>query len=133
MNLSKKVILIGSLLLAVIFFLTPGYPYNQCLIVETCNNPLLQNLSTYTIFFIPVFVFSTVTYFLNEKTFLLWRKFTLWWLAISFFFISISPTELDNFFGNIKEGLALISAGGYAIFATILILVKSWKLHKAKP
>ena len=104
--------------------------YCQATTAIFCDTPIL-NMMSFTVVFLPIFIFSVITYFLKEKTFLAWIKFTLWWVLISFFLIAIIPSIDDYyFFGNMKKTITWVSVGGYAIFATILILVKSWKLRK---
>lgn len=117
MNMSKKIILIGSGVLAV-----------GSMIVDFGFYKNFPDIFSYAMLFVPIFIFSIITYFLNEQIFLAWRKFTLWWFLISFVLILIVPSE-DNFFGNIKEITALFSVGGYTLFSTILILYKSYKLR----
>ncbi len=130
MNTSKKIILIGSGVLATA--LIAAFVVQYFCIQKDWNNQscyfLPGSLWAYTFIFIPIFIFSIITYFLNEKTFIVWRKFTLWWLLFSFILILIAPTE-DNFFGNIKELAGFISAGGFVLFSTLLILYKSYKLR----
>ena len=113
-------ILVGSGVISIISFLTQYYSKNYS---------IADYLTWCTSLFGSIFILSIVIYFLKEQIFLSWRKFTLWWILISFFFVYISPTQ-DNFFGNIAEGLALIFGIGYFFVSTILIIYKSIKLRK---
>lgn len=130
MKTGKKIILIGSGVLAVVAFLALYFHdfYCQATEILICKNSLLDILS-YTIIFIPVFILSLATYFLHEKTFVAWRKFTLWWVLVSFFLIAIVPSDVrDSLISNPKEIILWFSFYGYAFFATPLLLYKSYKL-----
>jgi hypothetical protein len=117
-------ILVGSGIMTILTLVAPYY-YNSS------SSFVRDYLDWSILLFVAIFVFSIITYFLKEQTFLSWRKFTLWWILFTFFFVYISPTQ-DNFFGNIKELVTISSAISYTFFATILITYKSIKLRGKK-
>jgi len=120
----KLMILVGSGIMTILTLVAPYY-YNSS------SSFVRDYLDWSILLFVAIFVFSIITYFLKEQTFLSWRKFTLWWILFTFFFVYISPTQ-DNFFGNIKELVTISSAISYTFFATILITYKSIKLRGKK-
>lgn len=128
--MNKKIILIGSGLLGVLSFL----------VLYHTSHFFTTYLEWGTLIFTVIFLFSIITYFLHESTFLAWRKFTLWWVILSALYILITPEWGFRGLGGLgpitfisfitKEIAAFFSAGGYAFFATLLVLYKSWKLRK---
>lgn len=131
MNADKKIILIGSGVLAVVASLALYFHdfYCQATKALICKSSFL-NILPYTIIFVSVFVLSIIIYFSHEKTFLVWKKFTLWWILVSFFLIAIAPSFVrDSLISNPKEIILWFSFYGYTLFATLLILYKSYKLR----
>lgn len=142
MNMNKKNILIGSLTFLVSAFVIssptmfgfckniPAWNADGVVVGVRCADTLIPGLTDYAFVFVPIFLFSIITYFLHNSTFLSWRKFTIWWVVVSSFFIFITPSETRGWFmiTNPREIIALFSAWGYLFFATLIVAYKSWKL-----
>lgn len=82
-------------------------------------------------FFIPLFVFSLVTYFMQEQIFQSWRKTTFIFFGIFLILFLISPRHPDSMSPiPSKEVVVWYVVGLYSLFSTSLLAVKSWKLKK---
>jgi hypothetical protein len=133
-NINKKVVLIGSGIMALLFFLAIYYPNFLCQEPNdvSCSS-FYEYFWMYTVLFVPVFIFSFITYFLQEKTFLVWRKFTFWWIVVIFLIVFILPGYSRNsLIVNSKETFVWFSIGAYIFFSSVLIIYKSIKLRGKK-
>jgi hypothetical protein len=84
---------------------------------------------------------SAYGYFLQEKTFSAWEKFTSWWIALTFLLILVTPESGFRGVGGLgpitllafltKELVVWFSVIGYSIFSSILIVYKFFKLKKS--
>ena len=91
----------------------------------------LSALLTYVfVIFIPILIFSLITYRLKEDTFLSWQKFTVIYLFIYLFIIIIAPWQHDPFFPIEKEIMVMIFCSIYTLISLILITYKSFSLRK---
>lgn len=83
--------------------------------------------------FLPIFLFSLVTYKMREEVFRAWFNFTKWWVPISIFLILITPDSSGGSFGipNVfdKGFLAFILAALFFIISLVIIVRKSLKLR----
>ena len=125
---SKKNILIGSLLFSVLAIILGRMSDNgNCGQLDAClflAYPLLV--------FIPVFVFSLLTFFQKEDVFASWRKLTSWWTVISVILVVISPTQHADLIGFDKKSSLFLLACLYAITSLILIAWKWFSLREKK-
>lgn len=133
--------MVGSFILASIFLLSVYYINTQCKTRVVICSDFTEYLWMYTFIFVPVFVLSFVAYFLQEKTFSAWEKFTSWWIALTFLLILVTPESGFRGVGGLgpitllafftKELAVWFSVIGYSAFSTILIAYKFFQLKKS--
>lgn len=127
-SLSIKNVLIGSLLLSVLGIILGRMSDNG-----SCGQQDACLLLAYPLLvFIPVFVFSLVTFFQKEDVFVSWRKMTSWWVVISVILIAISPAQHADLIGFDKKTSLFLLVCLYVIISLILISWKWFALRKTK-
>lgn len=126
--IAKKALLIISLVITIIV-LTIDYIGT----IQLCNNhrgDCVNTLHTWTLMFmpfIPILLFSLLTYFLADRIFKIWLAFTAGWIPLTMFLIYITPDHYANFTVNIldKKLVAFLMSGLYFIVSLIIILLTS--------
>jgi hypothetical protein len=79
--------------------------------------------------FVPIFIFSIVTYKLKEKTFISWRNFTVGYLFIYLFLIVANPWMHADYSPFEKNTVFMTLVPLYFLISLILIIYKSIKLR----
>ena len=113
------------LIFSVAYFIHPAdfcYWRNSCSFVS-------EIFILYLMLFIPVFLFSLITFKLKESTFSLWRNFSVWAIPISLIIISFLPTRTHGLdFLPITKGTVIFSLTVlYSVISLLLIIYKSSK------
>ena len=80
--------------------------------------------------FVPVAVFSLITYRMKEEIFLSWRKFTVIYLFIYSFTIVINPWLHADFSPFDKKSAFITLVPLYFLISLILIAYKSFAIRK---
>ncbi len=126
--ISKKktlAIFIGGFVLQVILVL---FAYSN--LFESCydNLPcregflsLVTIISPYTHLFIPLFIFSFVTYRMREEIYQAWFRFTRWWIPLSMLAIFIAPEYSNDWLYPIEKGGVALAV--IVVFCTVSILI----------
>ena len=132
MNLNKKTILLIGFFGVIVFLISM---FNRELGICGPKDGTCWGMFEYPgmlmFFFVPIFVFSLVTYFIQEQIFQSWRKTTFIFLGIFFLLFLISPKRPDPMSPvPSKEVVVWYMVGLYSLFSTSLIAFKSWKLKK---
>jgi hypothetical protein len=131
--LTKKNLLyisgVGTVIaITTLFFFSGGIPLGRCSYAfdMSCAKKLTALMLA---IFIPIFIFSIVTYKLKEETFLSWKKFTLIYLFIYLFIIVINPWQPADFSPFEKKSAFMTLVPLYFLISLILIIYKSIKLR----
>ncbi len=83
-----------------------------------------------------VAVISFILLFLKKQIFTAWKKFAIYFIAISAIWIIIAPEGCGGGFGGFggcvfdKETTAMFTAGLFFIISLFIIAIKSWRLRK---
>lgn len=134
--MTKKSVLIVSVIGVVLFILGILFLMNdvcsvdawvKCRIVDKSVNMLVDLL----MFAIPAFLFSLLTYFLHEKVFRAWLRFTYWWIPLSFAIVLFSSSRPSaNIVGiSDQEIFGVLTWGLYIIISLIII---AWKYFSTR-
>ena len=80
---------------------------------------------------IPLFIFSLITYKMQEEVFQFWWKFARVWIPLSMLGILLSPSYSSNWMFPIEKGnVALFSMILFAIVSVSMIAYKHFELKK---
>jgi hypothetical protein len=138
----KKGILIGSGIVVTIEIMLIIFSFSQ--FYDSCyNNLICQDgflnwisiLSPYISLFIPIFVFSIITYFLPEKIFHIWMYVTFCFLLLSTIIITFASDEKGGGFlsePSPKEFVSLLLPLFFIIISTLIIITKLLTLYLNK-
>jgi hypothetical protein len=101
-----------------------------------CQNKLAY-FSDFLILFLPIFLFSLVTYFIKEEVFKAWLKFTYWYFPVyilSILFLSGMGGGGGYMIGNVFDSnfFAISLSGLYIIISLILVVYKAVSLKGSK-
>jgi len=104
-----------------------------CLINLICSRS--HDDSVAFVFFptITLFIFSLITYPMQDKIFQSWWRFARIWVPLSMLVILISPSYSHNFIFPIEKGtVAFFSSALFVIISLVQIILTSRKLKKNK-
>ncbi|NLC31443.1 MAG: hypothetical protein GX765_05340 [Candidatus Moranbacteria bacterium] len=80
---------------------------------------------------IPLFLFSLITYKMQDNVFQAWWRFARIWIPISMLAILVSPSNTHNWMFPIEKGtVAFFSAVLFAVISLILII--TWQFKEKK-
>jgi hypothetical protein len=85
------------------------------------------------LFFIPLFLFSLITYPMRDVVFQRWFRFARWWIPLSMVLILITPNPHGSWLTINLISKPLTTAVTLALFvliSTIIIVVTWWKHRK---
>lgn len=128
--MNKKKIFFISLLGSIIFFISVfvpiEVPIKVCYQGGFCGN-VSEVLTIYFLLFVPMFIFSIITFKLKELTFILWRNFSIWAIPISLIVISFLPTNTHglDFIPVTKGTVIFLLTILYSIISLALVIYKS--------
>ncbi len=77
------------------------------------------------ILFIPIFIFSLLTYFSRIEVFNFWKKVTIIYLCIYLFLTVLVPFQCDAYLPICKKTLSLILIPTYLVISLFLIFSKT--------
>ncbi|VAW32043.1 hypothetical protein MNBD_CPR01-91 [hydrothermal vent metagenome] len=82
--------------------------------------------------FIPILLLSIATFFLRERVFIPWFKFTVGWFVITLIG-TLSTSNAGTFFGPTEQDIfMLLSFAFYLVISLILILIQSVRVYWLK-
>lgn len=138
-KMTKKKVFFISLAMTVINFLLIGG--NKTLDLwcgennYDCRSNLLY-LSLYLLLFLPILLFSTITYFIKEEVFRTWLKFTYWYLPayiLAILLLSDMGGGGGYLIGPIGSGFIAVNLSGlYMIISLTLVVYKAVSLKGSK-
>ena len=132
----RKFITLGSLFLAITSLVSVfSYQLGICTDGHDRCYYSLQSIGVNTFVFVPIFVFSLITYFTRKEVYKLWLVWSLLWGVVFSFFILLSGGGRGSGAGlhDAYEGLFLIVLFGlYPVVSALLIIWKYWHLSLKK-
>ena len=132
--LTKKNVLVCSsfyVFYLVIIFAFGGKCYN----VHWCHaylNNLLNLIAIVFLPFLPLFLFSLITYFMRNEVYQAWWKLTRFWIPLSIFLVLLMPEDNGAFLPIDKGHVAILMSGLFAVLSTIIILTAFIASRKKK-
>jgi len=129
----KNILLISSVyivfLIAVFLFGGKCYDNQWC---HVNLNDILNSTATLFLPFLPLFLFSLITYKMKEQVFNSWIKFTIWFVPLTIFLTFITPDSSGSFglptFG--KGVVAFLLSALFTIISILIILVRFFTSRK---
>ena len=82
--------------------------------------------------FIPVLLFSLITYKLRDEVFDTWVKFVMWWVLGTFILVLIVPAQDSSLLPITKEIVSLFSTVVFTLVSLIVIIATSISLKGKK-
>ncbi len=82
--------------------------------------------------FLPITIFSLITYPLREETFRSWLRFAKWWVPMSMLLVLITPDgQSGGYMPSLidKQVVAFLTSAVFIIISLIIVLYKSIKLR----
>ncbi len=123
--LSKKNTLIASFLGSVGFFLIYCLHTFRICDNDTCGaafglfSSILIGAGFITL---PIFVFTLITYYFDDRVFRAWRNFALLWILPMIYIVSVMSANHASPIGN-TNGIELLFLYGIYIIAPVLIII----------
>lgn len=124
---TKKKVLVLSIFGSLVFGATLFYIENFYLKGNYSCGKYCDIFWIYSLIFVPILIFSAITYKMKSKIFDSWIKFTFWFFVFSFLVLLLVPFKCDVYFRICKESLTWFSTILYSIISLILIIYKSLK------
>ena len=128
--MTKKKILFVSLIGTILGFLITGLP----MLTFWCGAgnytcwDRLEFVGNLLLIFLPLFLFSLITYKMRDEVFRTWLRFAYVWIPVSLVFIYLAGGWSGGGFGipNVldQESVSIIFAGLFALISLLLIV---WK------
>lgn len=102
-----------------------------CLVNLICNRPHDDSFALILFPIIPLFVFSLITYKMQDSIFQVWWRFARIWIPISMLAILASPSNTHNWMFPIEKGsVAFFSSVLFVAISLILIII--WRVKEKK-
>ncbi|MFA5831093.1 MAG: hypothetical protein WC878_04670 [Candidatus Paceibacterota bacterium] len=127
----KNVLLISSNLIVILCFLAYIQTGDICYMKSWCRNfwEEINLLGAILFIFIPIFLFSLITYKMRDEVFRSWIHFSCWWIPLSTIVSLITPESSSSLFSLDGKKIAVASSFLFALISLILIIYKSVKLR----
>ena len=103
-------------------------PWHTTMIID-CTGTFVAYV---LLIFVPVLIFSLVTYRIKEAVFLSWKKFTIIYLFIYLFIVAVSPWSPGDIDPFTKGYNSLLMVYLYSGISITLIAYKSYQLKGKK-
>ena len=88
-------------------------------------------VSPYLDIFIPLFLFSLITYKMREEVYQAWFRFVCWWIPLSVLLIFIAPEYSHDWLYPIEKGsVALLTSAIFLIVSLLIIVAKYISLRR---
>ena len=130
--LSKKnvliVSLIGTLGAVILAFLSYQTPTSNCG-QDMSINCWMALITLLLVIFIPVLIFSLISYRMNDGIFHSWKNWTIFLLFLYWLLVILNPWLPADYSPFEKEAVAFFSLILYFLISLILIVHKSIKLR----
>ena len=93
---------------------------------------VLDQYYLFFLIFIPVLLFSLITYKLRDEVFGAWVKFAKWWVLGTILLVLITPAQDQSFIPLDKEMISLFSTGMFTLVSLIVIVATAVSLRGKK-
>ncbi len=129
---TRKKFLISALVLSIVFvfFYTNSAYYSFCdgnYLNESCGS-LVKFIKLLFYVFPAIFLFSVISFFVSDKAFFSWRKFTVVFFLIYLAILIVTPWYLGDAFLNLQKAhISYLGLFVYSLISLILIVYKSLK------
>ncbi len=102
--------------------------FNVCYENLACREGLMSWIkifSPYIHLFIPLFLFSLITYWMREEIYKSWFRFARWFIPLSMLLTLIAPEYSSDWLYPIVKGtVALLTSIIFAALSLLIILIK---------
>lgn len=92
----------------------------------------IGNISNTILIFLPLFLFSLITYRMRDEVFEIWVRFALWWTGITIILVLLAPADDPSLLPITKSVIALTSTVAFTIISAILVFWKRSMLKEKK-
>jgi len=118
----KNILLISSVyivfLIAVFLFGGKCYDNQWC---HVNLNDILNSTATLFLPFLPLFLFSLITYKMRDEVFTTWVNFAKWWVPLTVFLTLIAPSSDGSFFPVDKGRIAFVMTALFSILSFLIV------------
>ena len=126
--INKKLLLVGSgiVSVSVIIVGSTGLTYDYCPSINTPCTDLVYDAIVNLLIFIPLFLFSLITYKMRDEVYRAWLRFAYVWIPLSMILIFLAPQYSTDWMYPVEKGTVAFLTS--LLFVTISLFVIAWKL-----
>ena len=95
-----------------------------------CERPHDDSMAAIFLPFLPLFVFSLITYFLREEIFQSWWRFTRIAIPASIVLILLAPSYSSDWMLPIEKGTVAFFTSLIFVFISVIVIVRAHKQKK---
>lgn len=122
--LKRSLLVISGVIMSIFFIFTYFGLDTICPYLGKKCFGLSYNFLMNFYWFVPIFLFSLITYFMRKETFYSWFKFTCFWVAFSMFLIMVSSDyDGESYVGISSKGLAIIFTHYFYFLISLAIII----------
>lgn len=132
MKIKKNIVFWVSLFITVIsFFMSSKYIYRYCFSDGNCWKlwNIFNFIEPLLLLFLPILLFSIITYFLKDQVFKTWLRFTYWYTLFYILVILLLSDRVSTGWsmGSIfnSEFFAITLSGIFVIISLVLVIYKA--------
>lgn len=126
----------GSVLQVILILFSYSSLFESCYNNLPCREGPLNwsdAISPYVHLFIPLFLFSLITYRMREEVYQTWFRFVRWWIPLSMLLIFLAPEYSNDWMYPIEKGsIALLTSAIFCVVSLVIIAAKYISLRKGK-
>jgi len=137
--LTKKKILIGSLLAVVLFFVSVYYyKVGLCSLYNHSCSVFFDTISAALLIYMPVLLLSLLTYRMHDDIFRQWIKFAAWFVPVDMLVSAVTfyaaTSRIGGGLGDLVAGAISTSIvlGLAVLFTVISFVIIAWKYFSAR-
>lgn len=101
-----------------------------CSMESICERPHDDSMAAIFLPFLPLFVFSLITYFLREEIFQSWWRFTRIAIPASIVLILLAPSYSSDWMLPIEKGTVAFFTSLIFVFISVIVIVRAHKQKK---
>lgn len=126
----KNILRVASVVvvfLALVLIFLPS-PYRCGVYENICDS--FGNTFLVLIVFLPLFLFSLITYRMREEVFLAWWMFTRLWVPLSMLLVLLMPSDNGPFIPIDKGHVSILMSGFFFLLSAAIVVTTSVKTRK---
>ena len=104
--------------------------YGLCLQRYFCSRPHDDSLASLLLIFFPLFLFSLITYKMNDGAYSVWFKFSRIWVPLTIILVALAPEYSNSFFPIIKGNVSFFLSFIFALVSLIIVVTKQLELKR---